>query len=450
MKKLQLNRISALAATTVLAFSGFVSAQAANRTDGQIETDVVQALDASAALKDDLITAATIQGSVTLSGTVASESDKQLAESVVRKVPGVSDVKNNLKIGNPAQDPNAVPQADNSAPPVDEQAEQQNPQDGNQQTQQQGQQPQYGEQPPQQPGYGQQQPAPQQPGYGQQPPPQPGYGQPQYGQQAPPPPPPGYGQPQYGRQAPPPGYRPPYAQPAPNYRTASGPITIQPGTVLQLRTDAPVDSKHAQEGTQLSFIVIRDVLVNGYLAIPRGATVRGVVTYTKHAGELSGSPELALRLTSLEMGGRAYPLESDEFRVKGPNKAGHTAGNAIGGAVLGAIIGGAVGGGTGAGVGAVVGGGAGTAASAASNPNVWIPAEALVTFHLNAPITVDPVSQEEAMRLAQGLYPGGPTLYQRPRRGYYAPYPGPYPYGYPYGPVYYRPYYMVGGAYYWR
>lgn len=447
MKNPQLNRINALGAAAVLAFSGIVSAQAPSRTDGQIETDVVQALDASQALKNDLITAATIQGSVTLSGTVASQSDKQLAESVVRRVPGVADVRNNLRVGDPTQDPNAVPQADNSAPPVmDEQESQEQPQYGNQPPQQQGQQPQYGQQAPrpEQPGYGQQQPEYGQPEYGQQPaygqpaPQQPPYGQPQYGQQAPPPPP-GYGYP------PPPGYRPAYPQ-APNYPTARGPITMQPTTVLQLRLDAPVDSRHAQQGTPLTFIVIRDVLVNGYLAIPRGATAHGVVTEAKHAGELSGSPELALRLTSLEMGGRSYPLETDEFRVKGPNKTGHTVGNAIGGAALGAIIGGAVGGGTGAGVGAAIGGGAGTAASAASNPNVWIPAEALVTFHLNAPITVDPVSQEEAMRLAQGLYPGGPMLYQRRGpRGYYA-YPPPYAYP----PVYYRPYYVVGGTYYRR
>jgi hypothetical protein len=81
---------------------------------------------------------------------------------------------------------------------------------------------------------------------------------------------------------------------------------------------------------------------------------------------------------------------------------------------------------------------------------VWIPAEALVTFHLNAPITVAPVSPQEAARLAQGLYPGGPSLYRRSEYGprYYAGYGSAYPYGYP--PVYYRPYYLVGGVYYWR
>ena len=42
-----------------------------DHTDGQIEMDVVHALDTSKALKGDLITAATIKGEVTLSGTVS-------------------------------------------------------------------------------------------------------------------------------------------------------------------------------------------------------------------------------------------------------------------------------------------------------------------------------------------------------------------------------------------
>ena len=77
------------------------------RTDGQIEMDVVRALDGSEALKNDLITAATIQTEVTLSGTVASDSSRQLAESIAKTVPGVSKVHNNLKVGNPADDANA-------------------------------------------------------------------------------------------------------------------------------------------------------------------------------------------------------------------------------------------------------------------------------------------------------------------------------------------------------
>jgi hypothetical protein len=170
-----------------------------------------------------------------------------------------------------------------------------------------------------------------------------------------------------------------------------------------------------------------------------------VVTEAKKAGDLGGSPVLALTLTSLDLGGQSYPLQTDQFKVKGPSKTGHTVGNAFGGAVLGALIGGATHGPEGAAIGAGIGAGAGTAASAATpGPGIWIPAESRVDFHLTAPLTVAPVNAQEAARLAQGLYQGGPNLYRRGNYPYGRPYYGRpyygYPYGYPPPPVYYRPY----------
>lgn len=453
--------LALVALSASMALAQDAAAGGGSRSDGQIEMDVVHALDGSQALRNDLITAATIQSEVTLSGTVSSDSSKQLAESIAKTVPGVTKVHNNLKVGNPADDANAQGMAttnqdsaddqQNSAPPAQAPAYGQNAQQDGQPSlnqnpppdwgQNQQQQPAYGQNPPpsygqdQRPGYGQDQ----RPGYGQNPPP--GYGnqQPGYGQN----PPPGYGRnqppPQYGRQQPPP----------PQYEMPRGPVFIPEGTLIQVRTIEPVNSKRARGGEPIDFTVIQDVAFNGVLAIPRGATVHGVIADVRHPeqGSLTGSAELALQLTSLELGGRSYPLQSDLFKVKGPGKGERSAGNVVGGAIIGAIIGGAVGRGEGAAIGAAAGGTAGVAASAASSgPGVWIPAEALVSFHLAAPMTVDPVSQQEAMRLAQGLYPGGPSLYRRP-----AYYGGPYrPYPYYYAPVYYRPYYVVGGYYYWR
>src|ERR1700722_10077501 len=89
-------------------------AAAGQRTDGQIEMDVVHSLDASDALKNDLITAATIQGEVTLSGTVSSQASKDLAESIVHHVSGVTNVHNNLKVGNPQDAADAQATADQS------------------------------------------------------------------------------------------------------------------------------------------------------------------------------------------------------------------------------------------------------------------------------------------------------------------------------------------------
>jgi uncharacterized protein YcfJ len=397
------------------------------RSDGQIEMDVVHALDASAVLKNDMITAATIQSEVTLSGTVASQSSKELAGSISSQVVGVTKVHNNLKVGNPQDVPDqtgayagdqqmADSQANDAAQPESQQSSSQ--QDYGQQ-QAQAPYPQTQQYPAAQPYPNDQSYPPAQPyPAGQQYPPN---------QQYPP------ARPQYA----------PAPPPVQAYAAPRGPVTIPPGTLLQVRTNEPVGSKFAREGTPVQFTVIQDVVFGGVLAIPRGATAHGVVTEIKRqqAGDLGGSAELALRLTSLDLGGQSYELQSDQFKVKGPNKAERTVSNAIGGALLGAIIGGAAGRGEGAAIGAGVGAAAGTAASAATpGPGVWIPVEALVDFHLTAPVTVNPVNQQEAGRLAQGLYPGGPTLYRRPyARPYYA-----------YPPVYYRPYYVVGGYYYWR
>jgi len=371
------------------------TASAGQRTDGQIEMDVVHALDAAPSLQQDWITAGTVQGEVTLSGTSASDANRQLAESLASKVSGVTKVVNNLKVGDPqtAQDGQSQPQ---------DQAQDADPGQPSQ-----GQQATTYDNGPQQPNG----PATPQPGY------QPAY-------------PPGNPSASRGN------YNPAPAQPQ-MPEPPHQPVTLAQGTLLKVRTSEPLDSKRAKDGVPVEFTVVRDVYAGGVLAIPRGATVHGQVIDVKKSGALGGSPELALKVESLDLGGQSYALDSDPFTVKGPNKAGRTAGNAFGGAVLGAIIGGAVGGGGGAAIGAGAGAVGGTAASAATpGPRVWIPAEALMDFHLNTPVTVTPVSSQEAMRLAANAPPPSqrPTLY---RRGYY-------PYGYPPPPpppgYYYRPY----------
>ena len=81
---------------------------------------------------------------------------------------------------------------------------------------------------------------------------------------------------------------------APAYQYAQTQVTIPQGTLLQLRTSEPVDSKRAMDGSPVQFTVIQDVTMGGVLAIPRGATVHGVVTETKKSGDLGGRAELAL------------------------------------------------------------------------------------------------------------------------------------------------------------
>ena len=251
---------------------------------------------------------------MTLSGTVSSDDARKLAESIAAQVPGVTMVHNNLTVGNPQEAQSAGNEQPNPEQPNPEQPNQEQPNPGDQQMADNGAESAAG------PGS----PEPGSPVPGDEQQPAPGYSQ---GQSQ------GY-----------PGQQPQYAPaqpPTPTYRTPSGPVTLLPGTLLQVRTSEPVASKRAQDGTPVQFMVIQDIAVGGVLAIPRGATVHGMVTDVKKAGRMGGSPELALRLTSLDLGGQNYPLDTTQFRVKGPNKAGSTVGHAFGGAILGALIGGA-------------------------------------------------------------------------------------------------------------
>lgn len=425
---------------------------AIQRADSQIETDVVQAIGGSKSLKNEPITAATAGGEVTLFGTVSNESARELAEMLVSRVNGVVRVDNRIQVaGAPQQPEQAPPSAQQPAnlpgPPV-EAASTQPQQDNNVQPPNVQMPPKDPEdaaegvatptvQTPQAPvaaqnadaAQPQSQPAPAQ---------QAQSGRPQYQ--------PGQSQPKMAPQRPAPTYslNPQLSpQSAANYDGA--PVTIPAGALLQLRTSEALDTKHAKNGTMFELTVIRDVFAGGRLAIPRGATVHGVVTESKKSGDLGGAPVLALQLQSIDLGGQSYTLVSDTFKVRGPNKAGYSANNIIGGAGLGALIGSAIGRGPGAAIGAIVGAGTGTAVSAGTpGPRAWIPAEALVVFRLTEPVTVTPVSPEEARRMAQGLFQGGPVLYSRRGVGAYAgmPYAEPLPF--------YHPYYVMGGYYYWR
>lgn len=201
-------------------------------------------------------------------------------------------------------------------------------------------------------------------------------------------------------------------------------VTVLEDTLIRVMTNEPLNSKRAKGGTPLLFTVSEDVLLGDVIAIPRGATAHGVVTQSKKSGVLTGSPEMTLELTSLDLGGRHYPLYTYQFKVKGTSKTAPTETKAVRGAVVGALVGGASasakGGPTGAGravdmsAGAAVGAGVGTMVSAATpGPGISIPSEAQVDFYLASPITVVPVSAKEAAHLAEGYRRGGPALYLR-------------------------------------
>ncbi|HEX3435402.1 MAG TPA: BON domain-containing protein [Pseudacidobacterium sp.] len=350
------------------------------RADADIQSDVANALTQSQQLQGQNITAATINGDVTLSGTVRDDASKQLAEQLAAGVNGVRSVTNNLAVSSAASQP--------APAPAQQQSEEQVP-----------------------------------------PPPldNPGVSQPNQAQSNQNYPPAQQQQPIY--------QQPVYQQPA--YQQPSGPVTIPEGTLLNVRTSEPLDARRVQIGSMFQATVANDIFSGNVLAIPRGAVVTGQVVDVQKSGDLAGKSGLQLQITSLQLGGQAYSLATDAWKANAPNKAGYSAGNTVGGAALGAMIGAIAGGGPGAAIGAVAGGTTGLAASAATKgPQVVIPPEAMLSFHLVTPVMVTPVSYQEAQRLADSVQPQQPRLMRRPAY-MAAPYPYPYYYPYYYGPGYY-------------
>lgn len=388
-------------------------------------------------------------GVATLSGTVPSQALKARAEALARTQPGVKSIDDQIVIGSiPSASGEAQPQP---APVPGQSSQQANGSEAAQQETPDPNTPSYStEAPPSdapnargnagQPQNGQQSVYP-----GNNPPPN-QYPNNSAGNQPAYPPPPrvyGNGNGQPGSASYPPAYVQNAAPNAAQIRNAQREndqprMTIAQGTPLRIQVMQTLDSHHTKPGDNFQGVLAQSVIVNGVIALPRGASIDGTVIDARPAGHLEGKPRLALQLSNVTVGNASYVLTTQPWAHQGPGKGGQTAGAVAGGAAFGAIAGAMVGGGPVALLGAAIGGIGGAGLSALSpSAHVIVPAESVVTFRLTAPLVVREPTVAEVRSLAANAPPVPPTR-PYPRRAYY-------PYGYPYAPPppppgYYPPY----------
>jgi hypothetical protein len=198
----------------------------------------------------------------------------------------------------------------------------------------------------------------------------------------------------------PPAATTPAADPAPEAVTAPPPppepqkVTIPSGVSLAVRLVDAIDSATAQTGDTFHATLEQPVAVDGDLVIPAHYDVDGHVVNAQASGKFAGRALLELQVDRIKVGDRWYNVETDHFKQETGARGKNTAEKVGGGAAVGAILGGIFGGGKGAAIGAAAGAGAGGGVQAASKkPDIKLSSEKVLTFTLQAPVTVIPTTK---------------------------------------------------------
>lgn len=180
----------------------------------------------------------------------------------------------------------------------------------------------------------------------------------------------------------------PAAPPAPPRPTAIS-VTVPEGTIIPVRISEALDSAQTQPNDVFHGSIAQDLVVDGMVAMSRGASVMGRVLDARDASHFTGTSLLSLELTEVTAHGRQVSVVSDPYTKEGKARGKNTAEKAGGGAALGAIIGAIAGGGKGAAIGAAAGGGIGAGANGVTRgQQVQIAPETVVNFRLQSPVIV--------------------------------------------------------------
>ncbi len=317
--------------------------------DAQVTSDIQSKLGADSGLQNKQLTVQAANGTVTLSGTVDSDAQREAAAKYAASEPGVKQVINNLQVTGmastaaPAAEPEPAPAettpARPSKPSPSAKARHHRSESQDQMAQSAA---------PQRPADAPSQPAP----------------------------------PQQAASAPPP------APPEPQK------VTVPSGTALPVRLVDTIDSATAQTGDTFHATLDAPIAVDGDVIIPAHYEVEGHVVNAQASGKFAGRALLDLQLDRIKVADKWYNIHTDDFKQETGSRGKNTAEKVGGGAIAGAILGGIFGGGKGAAIGSVAGAGAGGGVQAASKkPDIKLSSEKILTFTLQAPVTVTPTTK---------------------------------------------------------
>jgi hypothetical protein len=168
-------------------------------------------------------------------------------------------------------------------------------------------------------------------------------------------------------------------------------VVLPVGTALSIRTTGPLSTNKSQVNQEFEASLAKPLLSGNEVVVPVGSPVKGVILKAESAGRFKGEGGILLKLTSLTVKGTSYRMVSNAVAQSAKGRGKRSAAMVGGGGGAGALIGGLAGGGKGAAIGALAGAAAGTAgATMTGKRDVVIPAETVLDFKLNSPLTISP------------------------------------------------------------
>lgn len=328
--------------------------------DAQVTSDIQSKLAADSGLQNKQLTVQSDKGTVTLSGTVENDAQREAAAKYAASETGVKQVVNNLQVApmsamsapqdaapqnsapqsaQPENQPEPAPKAASKPSPSAHKHHSANSNQDNMAQSQSAPSDSYASAPAQAPAA--------------------------IAQNTPPPPP------------------PPPAK-----------VTLPSGTAVPVRLVDTVDSATAQTGDTFHATLDSPIAVDGEVAIPAHYDVEGHVVAAQASGKFAGRALLELQLDRIKVGDKWYNVETDHFKQETGSRGKNTATKVGVGAAAGAILGGIFGGGKGAAIGSVAGAGAGGGVQAASKkPDIKLASERILTFTLQQAVTIVPTSK---------------------------------------------------------
>jgi hypothetical protein len=167
-------------------------------------------------------------------------------------------------------------------------------------------------------------------------------------------------------------------------------MTIPAGTTVTVRMAESVDSETSHAGQIVRATVDTPVMINGHVAVPQGAEAIGRITAIESPGRFRGRAVVAMELTALNFDGKSMSVMTSAYQEVGNPRGKQTTKYVGGGGVLGTLLGAFTGGKKGAFIGMTVGAAGGAVAQVVRGRDpLTIPAESLVLFTLQSPLTVE-------------------------------------------------------------